>query len=47
MMNEIVKARYILYLLAEIDDINLYDLKKETIEQSNCQFFEVRHNVLF
>lgn len=34
MMNEIVKARYILYLLAEIDDINLYDLKRETIENS-------------
>ena len=34
MMNEIVKARYILYLLAEFDDINLYDLKRETIENS-------------
>ena len=34
MMNEIVKARYILYLLAEIEDINLYDLKRETIENS-------------
>lgn len=34
MMNEIVKARYILYLLAEYDDINLYDLKRETIENS-------------
>ena len=34
MMNEIVKARYILYLLAEFEDINLYDLKRETIENS-------------
>ena len=34
MMNEIVKARYILRLLNEIDDINMYDLKRETIENS-------------
>ena len=36
MMNEIVKARYILGLLNMVDDedINLYKLKKETIENS-------------
>lgn len=34
MMHEIVKARYILYLLAEYEDIKLYDLKRETIENS-------------
>ena len=34
MMNEIVKARYILRLLNGIDDINLYELKRETIENS-------------
>ena len=34
MMNEIVKARYILWLLNGIEDINLYDLKRETIENS-------------
>ena len=34
MMNEIVKARYILWLLNGIEDINVYDLKKETIENS-------------
>lgn len=34
MMNEIVKARYILYLLVGIDNVNLYDLKRETIENS-------------
>ena len=34
MMNEIVKARYILRLLNGIEDVNLYDLKRETIENS-------------
>ena len=34
MMNEIVKARYILRLLNGIDEVNLYDLKRETIENS-------------
>ena len=34
MMNEIVKARYILRLLNDIEDINMYDLKRETIENS-------------
>ena len=34
MMNEIVKARYILRLLHGIDNINMYDLKRETIENS-------------
>ncbi|AMK15261.1 Eco57I restriction-modification methylase domain-containing protein [Methanobrevibacter olleyae] len=34
MMNEIVKARYILRLINNIDDINMYDLKRETIENS-------------
>jgi len=34
MMNEIVKARHILYLLAEYDNIDLYDLKRQTIENS-------------
>ncbi|MCQ2972855.1 MAG: Eco57I restriction-modification methylase domain-containing protein, partial [archaeon] len=34
MMNEIVKARYILRLLNDIEDVNMYDLKRETIENS-------------
>lgn len=34
MMNEIVKARYVLRLLNGIEDINLYELKRETIENS-------------
>ena len=34
MMNEIVKARYILRLLNDIENINMYDLKRETIENS-------------
>ena len=34
MMNEIVKARYILRLLNNIENINMYDLKRETIENS-------------
>ena len=34
MMNEIVKARYILRLLNGIEEINLYELKRETIENS-------------
>ena len=34
MMNEIVKARYILRLLNDIDEVNMYDLKRETIENS-------------
>lgn len=34
MMNEIVKARYLLLLLNGNDDIDFFDLKKETIENS-------------
>ena len=34
MMSEIVKARYILRLLNDIDNVNMYDLKRETIENS-------------
>ena len=34
MMNEIVKARQILLLLSDWDDINFYELKKDTIEKS-------------
>ena len=34
MMNEIVKARYILRLLTGYENINMYDLKRETIENS-------------
>lgn len=34
MMNEIVKARQILLLLSSWDDINFYELKKDTIENS-------------
>lgn len=34
MMNEIVKARQILLLLSSWDDINFYELKKDTIEKS-------------
>ena len=34
MMNEIVKARYILRLLNGIENVNMYDLKRETIENS-------------
>jgi hypothetical protein len=34
MMNEIVKARHILYLLNGVSDINMYNIKKETIENS-------------
>lgn len=34
MMNEIVKARHILLLLGGIEDIDLYDLKREIIEKS-------------
>ena len=34
MMNEIVKARYILRLINGVEDVNLYNLKRETIENS-------------
>ena len=34
MMNEIVRARYILRLLNDVEDVNFYDLKRETIENS-------------
>lgn len=34
MMSEIVKARYILRLLNNVDDVNIYDLKRKTIENS-------------
>jgi len=34
MMNELVKARYILRLLNNIENVNIYELKKETIENS-------------